>query len=62
MCFQDDGVKNTRFVRDYLAAMPVLRPLVLTLKYFLYQRGLNEPFRGGLGAYALTMMVRGPVD
>ena len=36
--------------------MPSLRPLVLLLKYFLHQRGLNEVFSGGIGSYALILM------
>ena len=38
-------------------AMPPLRPLVLVLKFFLSQRGLNETFTGGVGSYMLQLMV-----
>ena len=38
-------------------AMPPLRPLVLVLKFFLAQRGLNETFTGGVGSYMLQLMV-----
>lgn len=49
--------------------MPQLRPLVLVLKYFLLQKGLNETylgaylsmyhwsFKGGLGSYTLLLSV-----
>jgi DNA polymerase sigma len=36
---------------------PLLTPLVLTLKQFLYQFNLHETYTGGVGSYALTLMV-----
>ena len=33
------------------------RALVVTVKAFLHQRGLNEVFSGGLGSYAVVCLV-----
>ena len=58
ICFgQADGLANTDLVRKYLEKMPALRPLVLVLKQFLYNRDLHETFTGGMGSYLLTMTV-----
>jgi non-canonical poly(A) RNA polymerase PAPD5/7 len=58
ICFgQADGLANTDLVRKYLEQMPALRPLVLVLKQFLYNRDLHETFTGGMGSYLLTMTV-----
>lgn len=35
----------------------VLPPLVLVLKQFLYEKGLNNTYTGGLGSYCLVLMV-----
>ena len=58
ICFgQADGLANTDLVRKFLEQMPALRPLVLVLKQFLYNRDLHETFTGGMGSYLLTMTV-----
>lgn len=36
--------------------MPPLRPLIIVLKYFLLQRGLNDTYSGGVGSFLLTLM------
>lgn len=36
---------------------PALRPLALVMKHYLYQWGLHEPGSGGLGSYALVLML-----
>ena len=36
---------------------PSLTPLVLLLKQFLYERGLNNTYTGGLSSYCLTLMI-----
>ena len=38
------------------ALHPPLTALVLVLKQLLHERGLNDPYKGGLGAYGLTIM------
>jgi len=50
------GVENTRFVSRLCALHPPLAPLVVVLKQLLHEKGLNDPFKGGLGAYGLTVM------
>jgi non-canonical poly(A) RNA polymerase PAPD5/7 len=44
-------------IQEYVKAYPNLRPLVFFLKMYLLQRGLNEPFTGGLGSFALILML-----
>ena len=53
----EGGLRTGRLVRDLQDAMPALRPLVLVLKFFLAQRGLNETFTGGVGSFMMQMMV-----
>lgn len=35
---------------------PTLRPLILTIKALLSQKGLMNPFTGGLSSFALALM------
>lgn len=51
------GVSAAHFVREAVEAFPALRPLTIVLKQFLHHRRLNEVFTGGLGSFALTLMV-----
>lgn len=51
------GVANTLFVLKLRSMHPQLAPLVLVLKQLLYERGLNDPYTGGLSSYALVIMV-----
>ena len=44
------GLENTRFVERLCALHPPLTALVLVLKQLLHERGLNDPYKGGLGA------------
>ena len=53
----ESGLRTGKLVRSYIDAMPPLRPLVLVLKFFLSQRGLNETFTGGVGSFMMQMMV-----
>ncbi|KAG6812881.1 hypothetical protein H0H93_013613 [Arthromyces matolae] len=50
----ESDVKGTEIIQTYISQMPALRPLVLLMKTFLLQRGLNNASRGGLGSYALA--------
>jgi hypothetical protein len=52
-----DGKRNSDCVIRYLNTYPEALPLVLTVKYFLMQRGMHEPYHGGLGSYAATLLV-----
>ncbi|KAJ3050127.1 hypothetical protein HK097_008903 [Rhizophlyctis rosea] len=54
------GIESARIVKEFLsdpACAEGLKPLLLILKQFLSQNGLNEVFSGGLGSYALLSMV-----
>ncbi|CAI5459473.1 unnamed protein product, partial [Closterium sp. Yama58-4] len=52
-----NGPETAKFIRKSMKAMPALRPISLVLKLFLQQRGLNEVFTGGIGSYALLVMI-----
>lgn len=52
-----DGIWNTLFVLKLRCMHPQLAPLVIVLKQLLYERGLNDPYHGGLPSYALVVMV-----
>lgn len=52
-----DGILNTLFVLKLRCMHPQLAPLVIVLKQLLYERGLNDPYHGGLPSYALVVMV-----
>jgi non-canonical poly(A) RNA polymerase PAPD5/7 len=51
------GPQAATLCLQYMDALPALRPLTMVLKYFLLARGLNEPFSGGMGSYALLLMI-----
>ena len=56
----DNGVKTAMLVNKMIKAdgsSSALKPLIIILKTFLIQRGLNEVFTGGLGSYALFVLV-----
>lgn len=58
VCFdQETGPKAALLMKTYMEAMPPLRPLAFVLKYFMESRGLNEPYRGGVGSYMLQLMI-----
>ena len=51
-----DGLETGWMMRDFLALHPPLRPLLIVLKHFLMQRGLNETYpTGGVGSFLLQM-------
>lgn len=53
----DNGPRNCAIVRRLLAAHPEARPLILALKYILHSNWLSEVYYGGIGSYAITLMV-----
>eukprot|EP01105_Mastigella_eilhardi_P001710 TRINITY_DN1205_c0_g1_i1.p1 TRINITY_DN1205_c0_g1~~TRINITY_DN1205_c0_g1_i1.p1 ORF type:complete len:729 (-),score=175.69 TRINITY_DN1205_c0_g1_i1:1013-3199(-) len=58
VCFnRRAGPANTLMVRRLASRCPCLRPLVLLLKHFLRLRHANDPYFGGIGSYALVLMV-----
>ncbi|XP_059661516.1 uncharacterized protein LOC132307704 isoform X1 [Cornus florida] len=52
-----NGPKAAEFIKDAVSKWPPLRPLCLILKVFLQQRELNEVYSGGIGSYALLIML-----
>ena len=51
------GPAAALLMRRFLTDLPPLRPLTLALKQFLACRNLNQPYHGGVGSFALQMMV-----
>lgn len=52
-----NGPEAAANVRGIMDRLPPMRPLVMVLKVFLHQRQLNEVYSGGVGSYALLVMV-----
>lgn len=53
----ENVLKTVEYLNARKHRIPELEPLVLVLKQFLAQRGLNHPFSGGLSSYGLILMV-----
>lgn len=53
----ENGPATARRAVRALGALPAARPLLAVLKASLAQRGLSEVYTGGLGSYALLVMV-----
>lgn len=53
---RENGVAAGQMVKRYLKVFPALRGLVLIMKQFLSQRGMNEVYMGGLGSYSIVCM------
>jgi predicted nucleotidyltransferase len=45
------------FVCGQLDRFPVIRPLVLVLKHFLFKQGLNDAYQGGLSSHAVILLL-----
>ncbi|EJU00806.1 Nucleotidyltransferase, partial [Dacryopinax primogenitus] len=54
---QTNGLRAVTVVNRFLWYLPAVRPLVMVIKAFLLQRGLNEPYSGGFGSYTVICMV-----
>ena len=50
------GVGVREFVKLVLRDYPSIRPVVMVMKVVLSNRGLSNPYRGGLGSYPLFIM------
>ena len=48
---------TTEVVCRLVDRFPAIRPLALIIKQLLVERGLNEPFNGGLTTYGLVLMI-----
>ena len=44
-------------LKKFQKEWPMLRPLILFLKYFLKCRNMNDTYTGGIGSFLLCMMV-----
>ncbi|KAA6395999.1 MAG: hypothetical protein EZS28_008469 [Streblomastix strix] len=51
------GVVNTDFVRGLLAVYRYARPIIMVVKQLLQYHHLNEPYKGGMSGYPLTLLV-----
>eukprot|EP00633_Aureoumbra_lagunensis_P005023 CAMPEP_0197307064 /NCGR_PEP_ID=MMETSP0891-20130614/4486_1 /TAXON_ID=44058 ORGANISM="Aureoumbra lagunensis, Strain CCMP1510" /NCGR_SAMPLE_ID=MMETSP0891 /ASSEMBLY_ACC=CAM_ASM_000534 /LENGTH=1218 /DNA_ID=CAMNT_0042790043 /DNA_START=1 /DNA_END=3657 /DNA_ORIENTATION=+ len=51
------GLASSRYAVEAMHRWPEIKPLMLVLKELLVQRGLNEPFTGGLSSYSLLLLV-----
>ena len=52
------ATSSTDFVQHHLSQTPLLRPLTMVLKQWLFQRKMNEVYlRGGLSSYALFLLI-----
>lgn len=54
---EHNGTSQLAIISRFNDIFLPFRPLVLLLKLLLAQRDLNEPFRGGVGSYLVTLMV-----
>ncbi|KAL0952064.1 hypothetical protein HGRIS_008701 [Hohenbuehelia grisea] len=52
-----DGLLAIGRIKEYLSNMPALLPLILVIKGLLAMYELNTPANGGLGSYAVILMV-----
>jgi len=50
------GISSAELVKFLKRKYPYLEKLVMVLKQFLHQRGLNEVFTGGISSYSLTIL------
>jgi len=51
------GIENTAMMHRYVQQFPAMPPLVIVVKFFLKQRGLDETYTGGIGSYVLANLV-----
>lgn len=52
-----NGLQNTKVINAFALKYKTYRPLLVTLKFYLHQLAINEPYNGGLGSYALSLML-----
>ena len=51
------GLDSARVIQQFISTFPFLPKLVLLLKQFLTQQGLNEVYRGGISSYCLILLL-----
>lgn len=52
-----NGLNCVNLVKKYLDRFHQLKPLVLVLKYMMYQLDLSDTYQGGLNSYGLILMI-----
>lgn len=58
ICFGNiNGPRNTQNASKLVKQYPLARPMMLVVKYYISQFGLNEVFTGGVGSYTLLLMI-----
>uniref|UniRef100_A0A0G4FET4 Poly(A) RNA polymerase mitochondrial-like central palm domain-containing protein n=1 Tax=Chromera velia CCMP2878 TaxID=1169474 RepID=A0A0G4FET4_9ALVE len=58
ICYEaSTSISTSRLVLFALRKIPALRPLILLLKLWLQQRGMDQTYNGGIGSYLLFTMV-----
>ena len=50
-------LETTKLMGGLVQEFPALRPLAVVLKQLLVERGLNDPYSGGLSSFALVLMI-----
>lgn len=50
------GIEASDLAREYVQSIPLLRPMLLVVKQFLREKGLNNAFTGGVSSYAVALM------
>ncbi|KAL5535875.1 hypothetical protein ACEPAF_3969 [Sanghuangporus sanghuang] len=53
---EDAGVRAIPLIKQYLADLPALRPLIVAVKAFLSLCDLNDASQGTLSSYAITLL------
>ncbi|GMT26782.1 hypothetical protein PFISCL1PPCAC_18079, partial [Pristionchus fissidentatus] len=51
------GVKAATYMEQVKAEFPVLEPLLLLLKQYVFQNKLHEAYTGGLSSYGISLML-----
>ena len=55
--FEPTPQMSLPYIASYLSEFPTLRPLFILLRSALHIRGLNDVWTGGLGSYAIFIMI-----
>ena len=51
------GIDSCNVGAKLLKQYAFAKPMLLTIKFFLYQNSMNEPYKGGIGSYALLLLI-----
>ena len=55
--FKKNGAAAAEIYEKVLSIYPEIRPLMLTIKYILRQRGLNEIYKGGVSSFIIFSLL-----